>query len=122
MSNGVSRRRPAEPLDAGDDRPEQHTPEELLALLGDDLARQVLRHVAEEPLPASVLADRLDVARSTVYGRLDRLEEAGLVEGSMSYHPEGHHRRRFTPRLDELRVSLDDGDLRVDLTTPSQAT
>jgi DNA-binding transcriptional ArsR family regulator len=121
MPQQVPRRRPAEQFDAGDDRPEQPAPEELLALLGDDIARQLLRHVAEEPLPASVLADRLDVARSTVYGRLDRLEAAGLVDGAMSYHPEEHHRRRFAPRLDELRVSLDGGDLQVALATPSQA-
>jgi DNA-binding transcriptional ArsR family regulator len=104
-----------------EDHPPQPSPEQLLAVLGDDLAREVLRHVAEEPLPATVLADRLDVARSTVYSRLDRLEEAGLVEASMSYHPDGYHRRRFTPRVDELRVSLDDGDLCVDIATPSQA-
>ena len=121
MAEPASRHRPAEQMSLDEDRPPQPSPEQLLAVLGDDLAREVLRHVAEEPLPASVLADRLEVARSTVYARLDRLEDAGLVEASMSYHPDGHHRRRFTPRLDELRVSLDDGDLRVDIATPSQA-
>jgi DNA-binding transcriptional ArsR family regulator len=115
MPETVSPRHPNHRPDVGDSPTDQHSPEEVLALLGDDLARAVLRHVAEEPLPARVLADRLDVARSTVYSRLDRLEAAGLIEGSMHYHPDGHHRRRFNTRLDEFRVSLADGEVTVDL-------
>lgn len=104
-----------------DNQADELSPEELLAILGDDLARQVLRHVAKDPLPAKVLADRMGVARSTVYSRLNRLETAGLVESSMSYHPDGHHRRRFVARIEELHVSLDDGELCVDLAASAKS-
>jgi hypothetical protein len=46
--------------------------------------------VVRPTAPASVLADRRGVGPSMVN---DRLEDAGLVEGSVSYQPEGHHRR-----------------------------
>lgn len=69
--------------------------EELLSLLGDEYTRSVLEVLAETPLSGSDLVDRTGFSKATVYRRLDRLEEAGLVESETVFDPDGHHRERF---------------------------
>lgn len=82
---------------------------EFLSLLADDYVREIVEQISDESLPARTIADRLEVARSTVYRRLNRLEEAGVLHVEMSCHPDGHHRKRFTISLDEVVLSFDDG-------------
>lgn len=96
------------------DETETVDPDELLSLLSDDHAREILKLVASEELPAREIADELDASRTTVYRRLDRLEDAGLVDTSMAFHPDGHHRQRFHASLDEVVLSFEDGGLIVD--------
>lgn len=79
-------------------------PTDSLALLSDDYARSILEALGDEPLPAREIHERLDVSRATVYRRLERLEAAGLVESSMSVHPEGHHRERYELTTDRIHV------------------
>jgi predicted transcriptional regulator len=55
----------------------------------------VLDCLGESPQAASDLADRLDASRATVYRRLDRLTDAGLVRGTVSIDADGHHRQEF---------------------------
>lgn len=81
-------------------------PEAVVDLLTDEYARQILRAVTEEAKPACELVELLGVSRPTVYRRLDDLEDAGLVEPAMSFDPDGHHRREFHARFDELTVTL----------------
>jgi len=53
----------------------------LLALYRRETARELLTLLLDEGrLPAAALADRLDLARSTVSWHLDSLSEAGVVE------------------------------------------
>ncbi|SDZ79203.1 Winged helix-turn-helix DNA-binding [Haloplanus vescus] len=55
----------------------------LLALYRRETARDIVTLLLEsERLPATVIADRLDLARSTVSWNLDSLAEAGIVEQS----------------------------------------
>lgn len=89
--------------------------DELLSLLGDEYARDILATLGEESLPARELVGRSDASRPTVYRRLNRLEAAGIVETVMTVHPEGHHRKEFRVTVDELAVSFENGSLRVDV-------
>lgn len=91
-------------------------PDALLSLLSDDHARAILEAVAEERRPARALAEHLGFSRATVYRRLNRLEAAGLVEATMTYHPDGHHRKGYRARLDEVRLTLDGGEVAVEAT------
>lgn len=59
-----------------------------------------------------------DVA-STVYRRLEQLEGCGLVGAEVVPDPDGDHRKRYEAQLDELLVSLDDGQFEVSLRTDS---
>ena len=93
-------------------------PTTLLELLDDDYARGILEATAEEAVPARELAQRLDASRATVYRRLERLEEAGLVEPTMTYDADGYHRKEFRATLRSATVTLDGGnvDATVDVT------
>jgi DNA-binding transcriptional ArsR family regulator len=89
----------------------------LLELLDDDYARGILELTSESAVPARELAERLDASRATVYRRLERLEEAGLVEPTMAYDADGYHRKEFRATLRSATVTLDDGavDTTVDV-------
>jgi predicted transcriptional regulator len=93
--------------DDEDDGPTIDTPaEEVVDLLTDEYARQILRAVTGDAKPACELVEVLGVSRPTVYRRLDDLEEAGLVEPAMSFDPDGHHRREFQATFEEVTVTL----------------
>lgn len=55
----------------------------VLSLYRRETARELITHLLEDgPASASALADRLDLARSTVSWHVDTLEDAGIVERS----------------------------------------
>jgi predicted transcriptional regulator len=55
----------------------------VVSLFRRETARELMTLLAEERrLPAATLADRLDLARSTVSWHVDTLEDAGVVERS----------------------------------------
>ena len=93
-------------------------PTTLLELLDDEYARGILEATVEEAVPARELAERLDASRATVYRRLERLEEAGLVEPAMTYDADGYHRKVFRATLRSVTVTLADGavEATVDVT------
>jgi DNA-binding transcriptional ArsR family regulator len=100
----------------GNDEPTVDT-DEVLSVLSDEYAREMLNVLVGEPLSARALSERLDMSRATVYRRLDRLESAGVIESSVIVDPEGHHRKRFSVVVDRLQfrfrsdgVSLEVGE------------
>lgn len=92
-------------------------PDELLALLSDDYARSILKAISEKERPARKIAEALDLSRATVYRRLNRLEDAGLVDTTVELHSEGHHRKHYFAALNEFRLSFEGGDVAVEATT-----
>lgn len=69
--------------------------EELLALFGDEYTCDILTTLEEGPKPARTLADECGMSRPTVYRRLNRLADAGLVDERLQYAPDGNHRTEF---------------------------
>lgn len=92
-------------------------PVELFDLLGDDAARAAVDALTDGPATARELVDGLEASRPTVYRRLDRLEDAGVVESSTSVHDDGHRRKQFSLALDRVICAFDgDGLEAVDAT------
>jgi len=85
------------------DRPTVDT-KEVLSLLSDEYALEMLNVLVEESLSARTLSERLDMSRATVYRRLDRLESAGVIQSSLAVDPQGHHRKQFSVVVDRLQV------------------
>jgi DNA-binding transcriptional ArsR family regulator len=88
---------------------------ELLDLLSDQYTARILEALSVEPRPARELASICDMSRPTVYRRLDRLQEHGLVSTDEDLDPDGHHRKVFTTCLERVTVELTDDDPTVHL-------
>lgn len=80
--------------------------DELLELLGDEYACEILRALGDGPLPARDIIDDHDMSRPTVYRRLDRLTEAGIVEARLRPARDGHHRQEFRLAVDEVEFEV----------------
>lgn len=94
--------------DTRDDADDTPVSEEVLELVADEYAREILTALAEDDHPARDLVEVCTGSRPTVYRRLDRLEDAGLIESHTALHPDGHHRNEYTLAVDELTLSLAD--------------
>jgi predicted transcriptional regulator len=103
--DGRSQKRHSSALENEQSGPSVDT-NEVLSLLSDNFAREVLEAVYAEPLAAREIATRLDVSRATVYRRLNGLKSAGLVEQSIEYHEAGHHRKQFQAVIDRIQLTL----------------
>lgn len=95
-------------------------PDEVFALLDDEYARSLLSATSHEPMTAPELSDQCDMSVSTVYRRLNALEDCGLVTAEHVPDLDGNHKRRYEAHLDTLVVSLDDGDFDVSLRTATR--
>jgi len=93
------------------DSNEHPSPGEFLALLDAEYTQDLLTAVQAEAKSARALAEECGASRPTVYRRLNRLDDAGLVESSMAYDADGHHRTVFEATLDRFVVELDDDGL-----------
>lgn len=81
---------------------------ELATLLNDPYARRILAATREAPVSARELLEVCEASRPTVYRRLSQLERAGLLETTMEYDPDGHHRHVFRAIDREITISLDE--------------
>lgn len=90
-------------------------PAELLELLGDEYAREVLQTISDEPLSGQEIADAAEVSNATAYRRLESLERAGLVEGETVIDADGHHYKRYRTVLESasLRIGSEGLSVRV---------
>lgn len=85
--------------------------ETLISLLSDDHAREISTAIVEGPKTAREIVAECDSSRTTVYRRLGRLEDAGLLTTGMRYNADGHHRTTYQLRFDSLSIQLDTGGL-----------
>lgn len=95
---------------------EDRDPSELFALLDDEYARTILTETSDRAMSARTLSDRCDASLPTIYRRLDRLKECGLIGERTEIAPDGNHYNIYEARLQRLEVTLEDGDLTVEVT------
>ncbi len=103
----------AEPTDESVVARTSGEPPELLTLLDDDYARRILGLLSEASHRGRELSERCEFSRPTVYRRLNRLENAGLVRSELRLDPDGNHCKEFSLVRDALRITFDDGTLTV---------
>ena len=92
----------------GEPASEQADSTELLDLLSDEYVREMLACLGESPQPAAAIADELGASRATIYRRLDRLTDAGLVRSTVSIDPDGHHRQEFRVAAETATIRFGD--------------
>lgn len=87
----------------------------VLELLGDEFAQDILAAVSESPKSAKQLSDELEVAQSTVYRRVERLEAHDLLLERTRIKNDGSHHSVYEANFDGINVSLEAGRFRVDV-------
>jgi len=88
---------------------------DVLSLLDDDHARTILVETTVEPMSAQELAERCDVADSTIYRRIDRLREYDLLVETQQIDREGNHYKQYRARLDHVTIDLDSDGFSIEL-------
>jgi DNA-binding transcriptional ArsR family regulator len=81
--------------------------DELLGLLGDEYAREVVDRLSAGARTGPALVEACDASKATVYRRLNRLEEVGLVASRTALDPDGHHHQVYRLTIAEATLSLD---------------
>lgn len=89
--------------------------EELLALLEDEYARAILTATSEEPMSANTLSECCDASVTTVYRRIDRLLDCGLLAERLQPRADGNHYRVYAATLSRFSIEFEDGERRLEL-------
>ena len=87
--------------------------ESLLSLLEDEYARTIIVETYREPQSADDLSTACDADRSTVYRRIDRLQERGLLREEQRLDPNGHHYKVYVARLEHVGIDVTEDGLDV---------
>ncbi|QRV17342.1 winged helix-turn-helix domain-containing protein [Haloterrigena salifodinae] len=87
--------------------------DEILALLDDSYAQEILRRTRNTPMSAKDLSEACDISISTVYRRVERLIDCGLLAERRIPQSDGNHYSMYETRLDELTVTLTDDGFEV---------
>ncbi|USZ78231.1 helix-turn-helix domain-containing protein (plasmid) [Halorussus vallis] len=80
--------------------------DEILALLDDSYSKEILRRTRNTAMSAKELSEDCDVSISTVYRRVERLVDCGLLAERRIPQPDGNYYSMYEARLDELTVKL----------------
>lgn len=88
---------------------------DVVNLLSDEYNKRILRYTREEPRSVSTISDLCDADPSTIYRRIDELEEYGLIEGQHQLDPGGHHYTVYRARLREVRIRLEADGFTIDI-------
>ncbi|MEF8780336.1 MAG: winged helix-turn-helix domain-containing protein [Haloferacaceae archaeon] len=88
---------------------------DLVTLLNDEYAREILTAITDEAKPAREIAEECGVSRPTVYRRLDRLLEVGLIEEREQPTHSGRHRKRFRVAADGAVLRLREDGFETDV-------
>jgi predicted transcriptional regulator len=113
-------RPPQSPSNYGEDTDDSGCPsslcdDELLALLGDEYTRRVLQAVTEKRRNGQEIMDAADVSKATVYRRVEKLQNAGLVESEMVVNLDGHHHEEYYAVIERADISLTPDGIEISL-------
>ena len=93
-------------------------PATVLEALADPDCRALLA-VMDRPLTTAELSEESDIPLSTTYRKLDRLEEATLIDEQLEIREDGRHTARYTPYFDRIElVRTKEQDLDLEISRP----
>lgn len=89
------------------DRGPVHEADEVLSALGDSDCRALLEQLADGPLTAGELSRTSGIPSSTLYRKMERLVDSGLVAEGTKVSTGGRNATLYEGRVDELAVRID---------------
>ncbi|SDK01142.1 winged helix-turn-helix domain-containing protein [Natronorubrum texcoconense] len=94
----------------------------VLGALDDDACRAILEATDDESLTATELSEQCEIPMSTAYRKVEKLTEADLVEERVRINTSGKHATEYRKCFDDVLVSVDDGDIAIEMTKPEADT
>ena len=87
-----------------------------LELLGDECCRKILEKIKDEPKSVKQLDEECSgVSMPTVYRRINKLLEYGLVKESPTVDLSGSHYKTYKLNLKSVNISVGEDEIKVDL-------
>lgn len=90
--------------------------QEIAALLEDEYAHAILIQTSTQAMSATELSDACDASVSTIYRRIDRLQEHDLLAEQLNIDRDGHHYNTYTAQLERIEIELVDGAFEIEVT------
>ncbi|KDE60400.1 AsnC family transcriptional regulator [Halostagnicola sp. A56] len=91
---------------------------EIFQILADEYAREILLTADRDgPMTAKALSKECDASLATVYRRVSKLQDHGLIEERRTVDSDGSHRSEFETALEELHMEIADGELSLAIET-----
>lgn len=87
--------------------------EDLLDLLGEERVRQILAATSREALSAKELSEEFDVARSTIYRRVEEMIDRDLLVERTQLAADGSHHSVYEANVDHLDIVIEDGHIEI---------
>lgn len=88
---------------------------DVVDLLGDDYVRTILVQTREAPKSVDALSEACGADPSTIYRRVRRLQEAGLLTDHQRLDPGGHHYKEYGAALRAITVRIGPEGYEVDI-------
>lgn len=89
---------------------------EIAALLEDEYAHAILIYTSQDSMSATELSEVCDASPSTIYRRIERLQECDLVEDQLRLDRDGHHYKAYSASLERITIDLADGAFEIEVT------
>lgn len=86
------------------------------ALLEDEYAHAILIHTSRQNMSAPELSEACDASVSTIYRRIERLQEYDLLDEQLQLDRDGHHYNTYTARLERIEIELVNGSFELQVT------
>ena len=90
-------------------------PEDVLELIADDYARELLVRLSRQQMSAKELSEAADVSERTVYRRLEQLQSFDLISEELEINQQGHHHKRYRATFRKLTVELNEDGYEIHL-------
>lgn len=90
-------------------------PDDIFDVLASEDVRRILVATSVRPMSAEELAEICDRSLATVYRRLDAISEYDLLSEESAVDPDGTQYSEYRNDLNEITVSVEEGELTVDI-------
>lgn len=94
--------------------------EAVLDALGDEAVRKAIESLSE-PMAARELSDACDVPQSTLYRKLELLEDSTLVDEMVQITTGGQHRTQYARDFESITIEFENDRLVVDIDRPDES-
>lgn len=88
---------------------------EIAALLEDEYSHAILIYTSKQEMSAPELSDACDASVSTIYRRIERLQEYDLLAEQLNLDRDGHHYNTYTARLERIEIELINGTFEIEV-------